>query len=85
MTKRLQNARLILISLDKDQAGGKVSWEWWSKYFRNAKRWPTIEGKDPCEAFQNGLDIKKKIMDHRRTSLQAASRSSKNLSVRPLQ
>jgi hypothetical protein len=62
ITRNLQNARLILISLDKDQAGAKVSWEWWTKYFKNAKRWPSVRGKDPCEAFQNGLDIRSWII-----------------------
>jgi DNA polymerase I len=62
ITKRLQNARLILISLDKDQAGAKASWDWCSKHFRNAKRWPSVRGKDPCEAFQNGLDIRSWII-----------------------
>jgi len=61
-TRRLQNARLILISLDRDDAGAKASWDWWNKYFRNAKRWPSIKGKDPSEAFQNGLDIRSWII-----------------------
>ncbi len=31
-------------------------------YFKYAKRWPVIKGKDPCEAFQSGLDIRSWII-----------------------
>jgi len=48
----------LLLSLDADDAGAKEAWSWWRIHFPNAKRWPTIMGKDPSEARQNGLDLR---------------------------
>jgi len=58
----LKNAEHVLISLDYDEAGGRESWKWWLQNFPNAKRWPVPRGKDPSEAYQNGLDIRTWIM-----------------------
>ncbi|MBW2149254.1 MAG: hypothetical protein JRI22_19805 [Deltaproteobacteria bacterium] len=57
-SEMLHRARIILVSLDNDESGAKTFWEWWVKNFPNTKRWPVIEGKDPSEAYQNGLDIR---------------------------
>ena len=46
----------ILVALDYDQAG-KKGWEWWEKTYRQAVRWPALEGKDPGEYFALGGDI----------------------------
>jgi hypothetical protein len=46
------------VSLDSDVAGAKASWKWWLNHYQHARRWPCIKGKDPGEAYQNGLDIR---------------------------
>jgi hypothetical protein len=56
--KALEQAEAILIALDTDEAGARASWQWWAKQYRQARRWPVINGKDPSEAFKNGLDIR---------------------------
>ncbi|WP_320043206.1 primase-helicase zinc-binding domain-containing protein [uncultured Desulfobacter sp.] len=55
----LKKAVRVLVSLDWDKAGRKA-WEWWKKEFPNARFWPVPEGmgKDPGDAFENGLDIR---------------------------
>jgi len=58
-TDKLKQAKLVLVALDSDNAGARASWCWWTKNFPNAKRWGTSPfGKDPTEAYQNGLDLK---------------------------
>jgi len=54
----LEQAETILISLDGDEAGAKPAWQWWIKNFKQAKRWPPIKGKDPCEMWKQGIDIR---------------------------
>lgn len=55
--KLLQDALVILISLDKDDAWAKASWSFWRDNYQ-AKRWPTIKGKDASEARLKGLDLR---------------------------
>ena len=54
----LSNAEIILLCLDYDEAGTKESWEWWPEHFKQVVRWPCPIGKDPGEAFQQGLNIR---------------------------
>jgi DNA primase len=55
----LKEARLILNCLDFDKAGAETSWGFWSEtYGAKVKRWPVPIGKDPSEAFQEGLNIR---------------------------
>jgi DNA primase len=54
----LNRADLILISLDFDEAGRKSAWQFWLSTYPNARRWPVPIGKDPSEAFQEGLNIR---------------------------
>ncbi len=54
----LQEADLIFLSLDADDAGAKESWRWWAEHFERARRWPPIGGKDPGEMFTSGIDLK---------------------------
>lgn len=54
----LSQAEIILISLDDDDAGTKSAFSWWLKHFPHAIFWPIIEGKDPTEAYLNGLDLR---------------------------
>ena len=42
----LEASACILVALDFDGAGAKA-WQWWSKTFSPAKRWPSPAGKDP--------------------------------------
>ena len=53
----LNKAETILVALDTDQAGAKESWQWWTKHYPQTVRWPCPIGKDPGEAYQQGLDI----------------------------
>ena len=53
----LKKALRILVALDHDKAG-KTAWKWWRENFDNARLWPVPVGKDPGEAFEQGLDIK---------------------------
>ena len=59
----LMRAELILVALDFDQvkngrrAGGQA-WIWWSHNYRHAIRWPVPIGKDPGDAFKEGLNIR---------------------------
>lgn len=55
-TEILRGAAVILDALDYDQAG-RTAATWWSENFRNHKRWPVPEGKDPGEAYEAGIDI----------------------------
>lgn len=54
----LQKAKLILVALDADQAGAVASWQWWLKTFTQARRWPSVGGKDPGEMWQAWVDLK---------------------------
>ncbi|MCX5827601.1 MAG: CHC2 zinc finger domain-containing protein [Deltaproteobacteria bacterium] len=59
----LNRAQIILLALDSDDAGRKSSWSFWNDtYGRKVKRWPPIEGKDPSEAWQNGLNVREWII-----------------------
>jgi DNA polymerase I len=56
--KQLVNSGLVLLALDNDRAGVESSYDWWMKTVSNAKRWPVLNGKDPGESFQNGVNIR---------------------------
>lgn len=59
----LERSTSILISLDADAAGIKNSWKFWFKtYGEKVKRWPVPVGKDPSDAWQEGLNIRAWIM-----------------------
>ena len=52
----LSKCKLILVALDADNAGAKEAWQWWTKHFSTARRWPPI-AKDPGEMFQQGVNL----------------------------
>lgn len=56
--KRLIESPLVLLALDNDQAGAESSYYWWMRTVPGAKRWPVVNGKDPGESFQNGVNIR---------------------------
>lgn len=58
MDRLLKQAALILVSLDFDEAGGKASWDFWTRTYPSARRWPVPIGKDPSEAFQGGMSVR---------------------------
>jgi hypothetical protein len=65
--KILSNAKLILVALDtgtteKREKAGYREWLWCQKHFRQSRRWPTIKGKDPGEAYKNGVSIRDWVM-----------------------
>lgn len=53
-----KSASVILIALDTNDKAGYEGWLWWQRHFSNARRWPIIKGKDPGEAWLQGLDIR---------------------------
>ena len=59
--KLLNDAERVLLALDTDRAG-YTSWLWWRQHFNKAVRWPVINGKDPGEAYKNGVDLRTWIM-----------------------
>jgi len=56
--KNLAEAEIILLALDSDEAGVRESWRFWAKTYRQFKRWPCIEGKDPGEMHQAGVNVR---------------------------
>jgi DNA primase len=54
----LAKSKLILVALDADQAGAVASWQWWLKTFTQARRWPSVGGKDPGEMWQKEIDLR---------------------------
>jgi DNA primase len=54
----LLRAETILNALDYDSAGARYSWKFWNKtYGDKVIRWPVPIGKDPSDAWQQGLNI----------------------------
>lgn len=48
----------ILNSLDYDPAGARAAWKFWPEtYGAKVIRWPVPIGKDPSDAWQQGLNI----------------------------
>ncbi|MHC1712532.1 MAG: toprim domain-containing protein [Solidesulfovibrio sp.] len=56
----LDTAPFILVSLDFDDAGNKAAWTWWITHYSSEKVrvWPVPEGKDPCDAWRAGWDLR---------------------------
>ena len=57
-TDLLRRSNIILNALDCDSAGIKSFWTWWKSYFPASIRWPVPFGKDPTDAYQQGLCIR---------------------------
>jgi len=57
---KLKKSSVILNALDYDRAGLNAS-EWWQQSFPRVIRWPVPKGKDPGDAYQAGVDLKKWI------------------------
>jgi DNA polymerase I-like protein with 3'-5' exonuclease and polymerase domains len=56
--RALNDAKVILLSLDADSAGAKEAWTWWQNQFPNMIRWAPVNGKDPGEMHENGESLK---------------------------
>ncbi|MBM4274367.1 MAG: hypothetical protein FJ134_07910 [Deltaproteobacteria bacterium] len=56
--KVLGHSRLILVSLDSDDAGAKAAWQWWLNHFSQARRWPPVGGKDPGDMRLAGVNVR---------------------------
>lgn len=58
----LKKADTILLSLDFDIKDGKptpaFNVRFWTDCYHNLKRWPPPVGKDPCESWIEGVDLK---------------------------
>ncbi|MEA4857097.1 MAG: DNA primase, partial [Solidesulfovibrio sp.] len=57
---RLEAAPFILVALDADDAGDKAAWTWWATHYppEKVRIWPVPEGKDPCDAWRAGWDLR---------------------------
>jgi hypothetical protein len=55
--KALQQAGLILVALDDDEAGRKAS-RWWLETFSTARPCPPLRGKDPTDSMKAGVDLR---------------------------
>ncbi|MGA1824117.1 MAG: primase-helicase zinc-binding domain-containing protein [bacterium] len=55
--KLLRESECILIALDADAPGAKEAWQWWPVHFPQAKRWPPVDGKDPCDMWKKGINL----------------------------
>jgi len=53
--ERLMAAKIILVSLDNDEAGMKAVGFW--RRYAGFKRWPVIRGKDICEQWLAGIAV----------------------------
>jgi hypothetical protein len=60
--KFMKQASCILVSMDFDGKPGAVASHWWLKQFNQAIRWPVLKGKDPGEAFKEGINIREWIL-----------------------
>jgi hypothetical protein len=59
--KILRSAAVILNALDYDEAGASQT-QWWVEHVPQSKRWPVPVGKDPGEAYQQGVDIREWVI-----------------------
>ncbi|MDX9894310.1 MAG: primase-helicase zinc-binding domain-containing protein [Desulfofustis sp.] len=57
----LDGSLCILGGLDND-AAGIAAGEWWASTYRQYRRWPVPEGKDPGEFFERGGDLRAWIL-----------------------
>ncbi|WP_035273633.1 hypothetical protein [Desulfogranum japonicum] len=57
----LSKAHSILLALDYDGEAPKAL-QWWMDNYPQCKRWPVPVGKDPGEAYEQGLDIDEWIL-----------------------
>lgn len=55
--KNLVAASTILLGLDNDPAGQNES-SWWKRQYKNTQICTMTKGKDPGEAFEQGVDLK---------------------------
>lgn len=61
MHKLLKTKKLILFSLDFDEAG-KKEYSYWKKHYQNLRLWPTPEEKSPGDYFLKGGSIRNWII-----------------------
>jgi DNA primase len=54
----LARAKVVLVALDYDEAGGKEFWGWWAIKFPNSRRWPVPKGKAPGDYYRAGGNVR---------------------------
>lgn len=59
--EQLENSAIILIALDNDKAGAE-NWLWWQQNYPQSVRLEVPKGKDPGEAWQQGVDLRAWIL-----------------------
>jgi len=57
-TQQILKDSTIFVSLDTDEAGRQNFYQYWLKEYKNAIHWPVPVGKDPSDAYQQGLNIR---------------------------
>lgn len=57
----LQKSLCILNGLDFDRAGYHAG-QWWYDHFQQVTWWPVPDGKDPGDAYEKGVDLRKWIL-----------------------
>lgn len=57
----LQEAKLVLYSLDFDEAG-KKHFHFWKENYKNLKAWPAPKGKSPGDSFLLGIDLRQWVI-----------------------
>jgi len=57
--EKLIRAEMILNALDYDAAGARYAWKFWPEtYGSKVIRWPVPIGKDPSDAWKQGLNVR---------------------------
>lgn len=52
----------LMIAMDFDGQPGALASQWWLENFTDAIRWPVPQGKDPGEAYQNGINLRNWVL-----------------------
>ena len=74
-----KTALALFIALDTDDRAGYLGAAWWCNQFSRAVRWPVPVGKDPSEAWQQGLNIRAWV--HAGIESTGANRAARKIAI----